>query len=520
MSVILSEMSDPVESPREAEQAVAGLSRWQTVFDRWLTTLAAPVDAASLAVLRLGFGLIAVWWAIDYLRLGIVTEIYLRPQIHLGYYLFDFVKPWSGIGLYLHFLVLAISAAFIAAGFFYRVSTLVFATAFTIFFLWDRSNYQNHYYLLLLLSWMLVFLPLNRLFAIDALEQPAARSATMPAWALWLVRLQIGIPYFYGGLAKLNSDWLAGAAMRDFMAMNRWPPALAEWMTSREMALGLSWGGLAFDLLIVPLLLWRRTRVVAYFAAVVFHVTNHFLFSIHIFPWFMIVATTIFFEPGWPRRLLRLPQVVLPRTSPVAWARLSWWSRWGVVVGVCYVMLQLLLPLRHHVYGGDVGWHERGHYFAWRMMLRSKRTAVRIFFTDPALGETWYPNLGGLITGEQLSRLTRDPEMLLDLAHQLADRYRRETGRTLEVRAMVLACYNGRKPQLLIDPAIDLAKEPRGFYARTWIMPQKEPLLAEPWNRPVSEWEAAVVIPPLPVVTRGPKGEQIRPPQVPRLGTS
>lgn len=480
-------------------------SRWQ--WNRLFT----PVDGASLVVFRIGFGLIAAWWAVDYLRVGRVTSLYVQPPMHFGYYLFDVVRPWPGAGPYLHFAAMAALGVCIAAGWFYRLTTVLFAVLFTLFFLWDRSNYQNHYYLLLLLSWLLTCLPLNRSFAVDALERPELRWATVPSWALWLVRFHIAVPYFFGGLAKLNGDWLAGAAMRDFLALNTDAPWVGSWFATSNAALLFAWGGLVFDLSVAPLLLWRRTRILAYGSSALFHLANHFLFSIHIFPWFMLLATTVFFEPDWPRRLFRRPAVVLPATPHLRWQKLSWSTRLAAMATAAYLLFQLLFPLRHHLYGGDIGWHERGHYFAWRMMLRSKRSAVRFYITDPVLQETWHPNLRSVVSLDQMTKFGRDPEMVLDLAHFLADSYRQMTGRNVEVRALVLTCYNGRPPQLLVDPTVDLAREPRGFYQRSWIMPQQLPLPAEPWNRPVQEWEAHVTLPTLPTVTRGPDGEPWRP---------
>lgn len=101
--------------------------------------------------------------------------------------------------------------------------------------------------------------------------------------------------------------------------------------------------------------------------------------------------------------------------------------------------------------------------------------------------------------------------MVLDLAHLLSADYQSRTGHTPEVRALVLTSYNGRKPQLLIDPTIDLAKEPRGFFSRPWICSQLESLPDQPWQGPVSEWQQVVQLPPLPKITRGPHGERIAP---------
>jgi hypothetical protein len=94
--------------------------------------------------------------------------------------------------------------------------------------------------------------------------------------------------------------------------------------------------------------------------------------------------------------------------------------------------------------------------------------------------------------------------MILQLGRFLADEYRRQRGRELEVRALVLASLNGRKPQLLIDPEVDLAREPRGFHDRRWIRPLREPLRSEPWSLPLGEWEKHLELPPLPAVTGPP----------------
>lgn len=484
--------------------------RQQSVWPPRQRRLCAPVDAASLGLFRIGFGLIAAWWAIDYLRLGLVTGFYVEPRMHFPYYLFSYVQPWPGAGPYLHFAVMALLGVLIGVGIHYRIVMPMFALGFGIIFLWDRANYNNHYYLLVLVSGVMSFLPLNRAFSLDALQQRTHGQSTVPVWVLWLIRFHIGLPYFFGGVSKLDGDWLSGIVMQEFLPVATQSHPVLSRLSVPGVSAAIAWGGLIFDLIVVPLLLWRRTRLIAYASAVLFHITNHFLFQIHIFPWFMLMATTVFFEPDWPRRLLRFApvDVTLPNWQP--W---SWRQRSIAAVVVAYVVLQICLPLRHWCYGGDIGWHERGHYFAWRMMLRSKRSAVRYYVTDPVLGETWHPNYLTVLSPQQLTKFGRDPEMILDLAHFLAEEYRRDTGRHVEVRALVLTIYNGRKVQLLVDPTVDLAREPRGFHYRQWILPQNEPRPADPWSRPVTEWERLVDIPPLPLPTIGPRGERIRNPQ-------
>ncbi len=67
----------------------------------------------------------------------------------------------------------------------------------------------------------------------------------------------------------------------------------------------------------MALLLWRRTRLVAWVAVVAFHVATWLLFPIGVFPWLMIGVTTIFFEPDWPERIATKVRVWRRRSDPV-----------------------------------------------------------------------------------------------------------------------------------------------------------------------------------------------------------
>lgn len=468
---------------------------------RWLTAAFQPVDAASSVLFRIGFGLIMAWWAVDYLWSGRVRELYIEPRFHFTYYPFDFVRPWPGAGMIWHFLGLLLLAVAIAAGWFYRWATILFAAGFTYFFLLECTNYQNHYYLIALCSWCLACLPLHRLWSLDVLDRRVGWSPTVPAWCLWLLRFHIGVPYFFGGIAKLHPDWLAGEPMRTHLLLRSSLPVIGPSLQQEAVVQVFVWGGLLFDLLIVPMLLWRPTRWLGYGLSLIFHGLNALLFQIHIFPWFMMFATTLFFEPDWPRRIVGRQAAALPRVVPTEGLSWSWRKRAGLTLVSAYVLFHLVWPFRHWVYPGDAAWTEQGHLFAWRMMLRAKVSAVRYYITDTATGFTWNPSLRPYLCREQVEKFGRDPEMVLQLAHFLADEYQRETGRTAEVRALVLTSLNGRKPQPLIDPQVDLTQIPRGRSHRPWVYPLKEPLRQPVWSVPLLEWEQHVELPALPVVT-------------------
>ena len=459
-----------------------------------------PVDNASVTLFRIGVGAMFSWWAWDYLATGRVQSIYVEPSFHFSYKFFDWVQPLQPNGMIAVFIAIMALGLLVCAGVFYRWSSLILALTFAYIFLLEKTNYQNHYYLMILIACWMPWLPLAKNVSYDASRFQAIKGSIMNVWVLWILRFHIALPYIFGGLAKLHGDWLAGEPMRQILASQTQMPLVGQYLSNEPMVMFFVWGGLLFDLGIVPLLLFRKTRTVAYLVCVAFHLTNSVLFSIHVFPWFMIFATTLFFEPDWPRRVLGGAPLAFKPSVQTQWRDFSKRRKFGTVVTLAYCLFHGVWPFRHLLHGGDASWTERGHLFSWRMMLRGKTAGVRYFITDLVSHETYMPNLRGIINVDQANRFTRDPEMIWQLAKYLAKEHAARTGRTPRVQALVLTSLNGRKPQLFIDPEVDLAAEPKYTRNRPWVLPLKEPLRSSPWKVPLVEWEKHVEMPKLPAV--------------------
>ena len=469
------------------------------VWGAFLGRLFAPVDIASLVFFRIAFGLLMLWEVSRYFSNGWIQRDYIDPVFHFSYYGFGWVQPWPGYSMYLHFLALAALALCIAFGLWYRVSTVLFFLGFAYVFLIDQAYYLNHFYLIVLFGFLLIFVPAHRSFSVDALRRPEIRSGTAPAWALWVLMAQMALVYFHAGLAKLNSDWLRGEPMRSRLASKTDFPLVGALYTEEWVAYLFSYGGLLLDLLIVPLLLWRRTRLVAFVFALGFHLMNSQLFGIGVFPWFAIAATTLFFPPSWPQRFVgflrglrrnpRRQEEASERgreeeqetreenvTSAAVPARLR--ARQWVVFSLLGVFLavQLLVPLRHFLYPGNVSWSQEGHRFAWHMLLRDMDAKGRLYATDPESGRTWQIDLSEYLTRRQASNMLRWPDMTLQFSHWIGEKYRAQGHEQIEVRARVLASLHGREPQFLIDPTVDLTKQPRTLAPAPWVLPLEEPL--------------------------------------------
>lgn len=450
------------------------------------THLLAPVDNSFLVFLRIVFGAIMAWEVYRYFAGDRISRYYVKPILHFTYYGFSWVTPWPGDGMFLHFLALGVLAAWIMVGFWYRISAALFFLGFTYVFLLDQTQYLNHFYLISLLSFLLIFLPAGCALSVDAWMHPKRRSDTAPAWTLWLLRAQLGIVYFYGGLAKLNGDWLGGEPMRMWLAQSTDFPVIGKFFKEEWMVYQFVVGGLLIDLFIVPLLLWKRTRVYAFVAAVAFHLLNAQLFDIGIFPWLMLAATLVFFPPDLMRRVVHAVRRLGSRGTRTAQhsekeavpriAELSRTQKIAAALLSIYLAVQVLMPLRHFLYPGDVNWTEEGHNFSWHMKLRDKEADAQFTITDPASGEVWKVDLRRYLEPRQRDKMVTRPDMILQFCHYLAEEKRRAGYENVEVRAHVMASLNGRKEQLLIDPEIDLAKEPRNLLPARWIVPLTEPL--------------------------------------------
>jgi vitamin K-dependent gamma-carboxylase len=457
------EISSPLASGTRASipRRAPGLAAW----------LAQPVDAAGIGAFRLIFGLLMVGAIVRFVAKGWVTELYLDPPYHFTYLGFDWVRPLSPAGMAVLFAAMGVAALLVALGAFTRIAAAVFFLSFTYAELIDQATYLNHYYLVSLLALLFTVLPVGRALSVDA-RRAGIVNGTVPRWVHALLRLQVGLVYVFAGLAKLNHDWLFEAQpLRLWLARFGDLPLVGGLLAQAATAYFMSFAGAVFDLCIVPLLLLRRTRKGAYAVAVVFHGLIWLLFPIGIFSFLMLACATLFFDPSWPRALVarfRLETHEAPgpdshfdpgRSMP----------RWLLAVLGAYVALSVAVPLRLLLYPGVSSWTEEGFRFAWRVMLTEKTGHVEFEVVD-ASGERIHLNPRSELTPLQYAMMATQPDMIHEYAQHLARRYDRGYGRA-RVYAHAWAALNGRPSQRFIDPAVDLAAEPRTLCPKRFIVP-------------------------------------------------
>jgi hypothetical protein len=441
-----------------------------------------PRDAASLAAFRFLFGTILCVSSVRFLWNGWVERCYVRPTFFFKYWGFEWVRvlpePWMTV-LY---VAMAVLAAFVAIGFFYRFSIVALFLIFTYVELIDVTNYLNHYYLVSLLAFLMCFLPLHRACSVDARFWPERTGQTVPAWMLYLMRLQVAVVYFYAGIAKLQPDWLLhGQPLGIWLAARTETPLIGTLLTWPAMPYIMSWAGFLNDTLVVPFLLWRKTRPYAFATVFVFHSCTHLLFVIGVFPFLMVSAATLFFDPDWPRTLARrirgLPAPAIRAEASgggfTAESRPTGrWSTSAAVLIAAYCVFQVLMPLRAFLYPGDVLWHEQGMRYSWRVMVREKNGSIgyRVRWRDS--DREVYVSPSRYLTSHQEREMSGQPDLILQLARRIAADFEAQGYEEVEVRADALVSLNGRRAAPMIDPDVDLAQERDTVAVMRWIEPR------------------------------------------------
>jgi vitamin K-dependent gamma-carboxylase len=463
------------------EQAVSGTRGVSRLWERLL----APRDIAALAVFRIAFGLMVAVSAARFLAYGWVEEFFVRPKFHFTYWGFGWVPALSAPWIHVVFGALGVLGLCVALGFYYRVAIALLFVTFTYVQLVDVTTYLNHYYLVSLLAGLLCFVPAHRALSVDAWRNPALRRDWLPAWCTYLLRFQVGVVYVFAGLAKLTTDWLVHAQpLQIWLSARTDLPLVGRLLDQTWVAYGMAWAGFLFDTTIVAFLLLRRLRPFAYVVVLGFHAATRALFPIGMFPVIMVTAALVFFDPSWPRWLVTRLRALFTREAPrhelpeplaaPVLASPGRKARLALGVAVAYGALQLFLPLRTHLYGGNVLWHEQGMRFSWRVMAREKNGSVTFVVRSPVTGKEWHVPPRQYLTPIQEREMSVQPDLILQLARRIARDFEAQGKGPVEVHADARVSLNGRRAELLVDPEVDLARLEDGLAPKRWIQPSPD----------------------------------------------
>jgi hypothetical protein len=341
----------------------------------------------------------------------------------------------------------------------------------------DKTTYLNHYYFISIISFLLIFLPANVLFSVDA-HKKKIQYQQVPKWTVDSIKLLLVIVYFYAGLAKLNSDWLFRAMPLKIWLPSKYDlPFIGENIMQQEWFFyAMSWGGMLYDLFIPFLLLYKRTRIFAFFLVIFFHVFTSVLFPIGMFPLIMIVSAIIFFDASFHQYIIRFLSTYLVRSKSTIKEVKNYNFNEGrrkiaVTIVAVFLCIQILFPWRYLLYPGELFWTEEGYRFSWRVMLMEKAGFANFKIVDGKTKKFFYVDNKDFLTSFQEKQMSFQPDFILEYAHYLGDHFKSQGHKNIQVFVESYVALNGRLSAIFINPKIDLYQQKESFKHKEWIVP-------------------------------------------------
>jgi uncharacterized membrane protein YphA (DoxX/SURF4 family) len=219
-----------------------------------------------------------------------------------------------------------------------------FTSAYTAFFVaynifLSKTHFAHNRAFLLILLVTIAVIPAGNHLSIDALirrrlRRPEPRPT--PLWPIWLVRFEVVAVYCASGLSKvIDQDWWRGRVLQlraidnRQLAIDEGAPAwLMDLLADGTFQWWFSKSAVLTEFVIGLGLLHRKTRLLAIWTAIPFHIAIQVGARVQVFSWAAIAALIIWVTPTDRRSELVVPS----GTTLATWLpRLDWFGRFDVL---------------------------------------------------------------------------------------------------------------------------------------------------------------------------------------------
>lgn len=423
------------------------------------------IDNSPLVVFRIFFGFLVACESFGAIFTGWVKRILIDPQVTFSFIGFEWLKPLPGFGMYFYFIAMGVFGLAIMLGYRYRIAIISYTILWAGVYFMQKTAYNNHYYLLLLISFLMIFLPSNNYASLDVRQNRIKEENTMPYWISLLFIIQVAIVYVFASIAKFYPDWLDGTFTRNLLADSTNVITLKKLFLQKWFYLFIAYMGIIFDLLIVPLLLFKKTRMLALLASLTFHLFNAIFLEIGIFPFFALTFALFFYEPETIRSVFLRRKTSIETDN----GHSNYYGKKIVYFLIIpYLIIQLLLPLRHHFIEGDVLWTEEGHRLSWRMMLRERNGFIHIRIKDLKTGEESLYDYRKNLTDKQIQNLATKPDFIWQYCQYIKEEF---NGKDIAIFINCKNSINRKEYKTLIDPKFDMAKAKWDYFRHNeWLL--------------------------------------------------
>ena len=341
----------------------------------------------------------------------------------------------------------------------------------------DKTTYLNHYYLVSLILFMLIFLPASSRFTINSSK--TTDFYFVPRWTIDSLKIMLCIVYFHAGIAKVNSDWLIDAQpLKIWLLGNYDIPLIGDSLLQQNWVhYAMSWGGMFYDISIPFLLLIPKTRNIAFLLVIIFHVLTKILFpAIGMFPFIMILGCLVFFDYKFHEKIIQFISKYLKKIQKNIFTIKKNESKiktslFSVYIIGFFLFIQFLLPLRHNLYNGELFWTERGYRFSWRVMLVEKKGFTEFKLVDNDKSNSFYIKNEDHLTDFQEKQMSFQPDFIKEFADYLGDFYKAKGYSNIEIHVNSYVTLNGRRSKRLIKRNTDILNIDKKTFYENCIIP-------------------------------------------------
>lgn len=427
-------------------------------------------NTKSLSLFRMLFGAVMLWEFLRWSYFGVGQRDYLDTVFQFKFPFFDWVKLapapilqlifWGGVLFSLSFIL----------GWFYRISSIALLLLFSYVALLDLSYWNNHYYFYMLLLFLFSISNAHHYWSID--KKRFALQPFVPNWQIWAFWFQIVLVLFYGALSKItNPDWFSGEACSSMLPnrlLSNGVEASEQFITTGAWV--MTWGGFFFDLLIGFLLISKRFFWVCVVLCLSFNLTNAYLFPIGTFPWAMLATLMLFLPVNLEKKLLG--ETVQESKSSENRSLI----KTSLVIYCCF---QILFPLRHFLYKGNVIWTSEGKLCGWHMMSGSVQTSNRTLFiefmSEGQVADTATLYLDRFLNEAQIRCMSKNPYVIPDFVKYVQNELMLIGDSNVRIYSNLRTGRNGRTPVPRVSLRQDLTTIKRKTFGHNdWILLYKD----------------------------------------------
>jgi hypothetical protein len=421
-------------------------------------------SAKGINLFRIFFGVVLFAQTLWFIQSEFIQENFIDSKLRVPFT--SLLNPLPETGLKLLLLVMLASSVGIIISKFYKLSIVIFCLAFTYFWLLDKSYFNNHYYFISLMVFLMFFIKPTQ-----ESKSTLNINGSVPYWQIFILKAQVFIVFFIAGLHKINYYWIVEFQPMKHILETKAQVSDLSFLASNGMYAFFSWSGLLFDIGIGFLLWSRKTRKIGFVLFVCFNLLNFWLFynigEIGFFPFLLLACLPLFFFDE--EAVVRKNKTENTSVNP---------DKKQKVVSIfiaSYFLIQIILPFRYLLYDDHVDWHGKGQRFAWRMKIMYKEVDMHFYLVEEGSKDKLEVNVGNFLNDKQYTNLMYYPDFMPLVACYIKAEGEKRGLKKPKVVADFKVGFMGHKKVPLVDPKLDLSSlNDASSKEMNWILPLEQ----------------------------------------------